>query len=138
MFLELGTTHGFDARRSFSRQHPTDGVWLTPRSHGEEGGILVAAIEVVASESPKTILGSIATLEIVSPALGIVLLEEEEIARRMIAAGESRESVDRYLNRLAESIDLQIKRSRQRLQRWTVESLRWRHARAHRVRYNIC
>src|SRR5262245_12601619 len=87
MFLELGRLQGFAVRRQFSIAYPTDGVWLTKAGHGEEAGLPIAAIEVVVSESPKTILGSIATLENVSPAIAIVLVHEDEISRRLLRLG---------------------------------------------------
>ncbi len=128
-FLAIGARHGYRTRRSFSQQFPSDGVWLTPPAHGAVvGGLPVAALEVVVSESPKTILGSIAVLERIAPALGVVLLHEEEITRRLIRDGRSREEVNHYLDRAQARIDLHIASSRHRIQRWSSQYLNYLYA----------
>lgn len=125
-FLELGKCHGYDVRRSFSTQFPSDGVWLTAPTHGDVfGGLPVMALEVVVSESPKTILGSIAVLERIAPSLGVILLHEDEIARRLIRDGHARDAVNDYLQRTQERIDTHIASSRHRIQRWSNQYLQY-------------
>ena len=59
-FMQLGKKLGYAVRRSWSRDLPTDGVWLTDCPLSLDGQILVAA-EVLASEKGKVMLGSLAT-----------------------------------------------------------------------------
>ncbi|MGG6382448.1 hypothetical protein [Paenarthrobacter sp. NEAU-H11] len=81
------------------------------------------ALEVVVSESPKTILGSIAVLEQIAPALGVILLQEDEIARRLIRDGRSRQDVTDYIQRTQDRIDLHLASSRHRIERWSFQYL---------------
>jgi hypothetical protein len=123
-FLALGERHGYVTRRTYSRRFPSDGVWLTPPGHGDGlAGLPVVALEVVVSESPKTILGSIGVLEQIAPALGVILLHEDEITRRLIRDGHSRAAVSRYLDRAQDRIDTHISSSRHRIERWSAEYL---------------
>jgi hypothetical protein len=57
LFLELGRRRGFSVRRQFTKLYPTDGVWLTRLQPDDEAEVPIAAIEVICSESPKTVLG---------------------------------------------------------------------------------
>lgn len=126
MFLAVGERHGYHTLRSFTRQFPSDGVWLTPASHGEVAGNLpIAALEVVVSESPKTILGSVAVLERIGPALGVLLLHEDEIVRRLVRDGRNREEANRHLQQAEARIDLHIASSRHRIQRWSYQYLNY-------------
>ncbi|WP_158086306.1 hypothetical protein [Mycobacterium asiaticum] len=128
MFEELGRWYGFEPRRQHSRGFPADGVWLLGSCYGPAFGELpVVAIEVVASESPKTILGSIATLERVGAALGIVLVQEDEIARRLVRDGASRADVQAYLARTHAHIDGHLASVRHRIERWSFEQLSHAH-----------
>src|SRR5690348_13291052 len=95
MFLALGRRHGYQVRRQFTTEMPTDGVWLAGRDHGEFGGLPIAAIEVLVSEGSKTRLGSIATLEQVSPSVAIVLVHDVEMIRRIVRDGGTREQAER-------------------------------------------
>jgi len=79
LFERLGQQLGYRARRSWTRQYPTDGVWLLDASHVGFDELPVAALEVVVSETGKALRGSISTLEMVSPALGILLVQDQEI-----------------------------------------------------------
>ncbi|MGY2127470.1 hypothetical protein [Blastococcus sp. SYSU DS0617] len=123
-FLALGERHGFKTRRSFTSAFPSDGVWLTRSTHGDAvGGLPVVALEVVVSESPKTILGSIAVLERIAPSLGVLLVHEDEIARRLVRDGRSREEVSRYLEHTQARVDMHIATSRHRIERWSSQYL---------------
>ena len=66
---------------------PTDGVWLLPSSGLYFSEAPAVAVEVSVSEGPKAIKGSIDTLAEVSPALGILVLNEAEIRRCTLVRG---------------------------------------------------
>jgi hypothetical protein len=87
LFEDLGRELGYTVKRSFSRRHPTDGIWMPGGRGPRYCAIPVIAMEVIVSESRKTMRGSLVTLECVSPALGIFLVHEEEMRRRMIRRG---------------------------------------------------
>ncbi len=129
-FLELGTALGFDAARTYTRAHPTDGVWVFGRETGMLKGLPAAAVEVIVSESSKAIGGSVHRLEIVSPVLGILVVHEEEIRRRLTRAGASDAHIAAAIARDALTIDEHIHHSKQRLQRWTFAQLHWAWSRA--------
>jgi hypothetical protein len=82
-------------------------------------------VEVVVSESSKAIGGSVHRLEIVSPVLGILVVHEEEIRRRLTRAGASDAHIAAAIARDALTIDEHIHHSKQRLQRWTFAQLHW-------------
>lgn len=84
LFEALGRQLGYEVRRSFSPSLPTDGVWYTESRFGALPPVPVVAIELIVSEASKTIRGSLVTLELVSPALGILLVHEEEIRRGVL------------------------------------------------------
>ncbi len=84
------------------------------------------AIEVVVTESPKSIKGSISTLTAVSPALGIIVLHEDEIRRGLIRAGMDPLVIDKRVARQRGNVEELIDRSSQRLVLWTFARLRRR------------
>lgn len=87
-FLHLGRLRGYVTQRSYSPELPTDGIWCPPR---EEFGTMVpvVALEVAASESPKTMQGSVMVLSAVAPALGLLVIQDEEITRRVLRDGRT-------------------------------------------------
>jgi hypothetical protein len=93
LFEALGRRYGYEVRHSYSKSLPTDGVWYMGQQFGALPPVPVVAIEVVVSESSKSIRGSVVTLELVSPALGILLIHEEEMRRRLVRAGAAPEGV---------------------------------------------
>jgi hypothetical protein len=125
-FERLGRQLGYRCRRSWTREHPTDGVWLldTPQVGFDE--LPVAALEVVVSETGKALRGSISTLEMVSPALGILLVQDHEIRRGLVRAGASPESAAMHLRRLLATTEADLSRSRQRIALWTFDQLQRR------------
>ena len=125
MFLELGTALGFDTARTYTRAHPTDGVWIFGRDTGMLRGLPAVAVEVLVTESSKAIAGSVHRLEIVSPVLGILVVHEEEIRRRLTRVGASDAHIAAAIARDALAIDDHIHHSKQRLQRWTFAQLHW-------------
>lgn len=127
-FCDLGRARGFTPKLTFSPTLPTDGVWLAESVAGTV--MPVVAIEVLVSESRKTIRGSVLTLELVSPALGIVLVHEEELRRRHIRSGGSGAEADRRVQMVRQQAEQLAAASRQRLEVWSFQQLRLAHARA--------
>lgn len=125
-FAEIGRALGYGYRKTWSRGAPTDGVWLSrpPNLNGEE--LPIAAIEVAASESPKSLRGSVATLCHVSPALGIVLLHDEEIVRRLVRHGRSREYAYAAVWNLTSLLRDELASQRQRIEIWNPRELKRR------------
>lgn len=98
MRQRLGRAAGFGYRRTWSRELPTDGVWVLPGSAFAGDELPVAALEVVVTEGPKSIKGSLDILAEVSPALGVLVIHEEEIRRGLVRRGVLTEEIDRRLN----------------------------------------
>jgi hypothetical protein len=126
MFLGLGRALGYDPRLSFSRALPTDGAWLSPALGVDAPAVPVVAIEVVVSESRKTIRGSLLTLEMVSPSLGVILVHEEELRRRHVRAGRSSDEAQRRISSLRQHAAELAAGSRQRIEVWTFAALQRR------------
>jgi len=85
----------------------------------------LAALEVANSESPKVIKGSLTTLA-VSPSLGILVIQEEDIRRRLIRTGESPEFSDKYVEKkLADAREL-ARKFHQRIEVWSFAQLKAR------------
>jgi hypothetical protein len=123
LFEALGRRYGYEVRRSYSKSLPTDGVWYMGRHFGALPPVPVVAIEVLVSESRKTIRGSVVTLELVSPALGILLVHEEEMRRRLVRAGASPEVVTaRVAAARAHAREL-VANARQRIEIWSFADL---------------
>jgi hypothetical protein len=127
MFLAMGHALGYQARRTWSAELPTDGVWLSPAGGGPFGGLPVVALEVIVTEGPKTVKGSIQTLAAVSPALGLVCLQEEEIRRGLIRRGIGPQEVERRLARQQDQIGEQLRRCPHRIELWSFGQLRRRY-----------
>ena len=126
LFRRMGEHLGYKARRSWTREHPTDGVWVLASAHFGYDEVPIAALEVVVTESGKSLRGSIATLEAVSPAVAVLLVQDREIRRGLIRAGASQEQVTRYLGHLMRSAVSDASRSRQRIAVWTFDQMECR------------
>ncbi len=126
-FLEIGRALGFIPRRTFSETAPTDGIWLLPMSIGRFRELPVAAIEVVASEGLKTWRGSIHTLEVVSPAVGYLLLQDEEVRRRLARSGKNDSEIEATLGRTLDQMREAVAQTRQRIEVLQMENLRYLH-----------
>ena len=87
LFARLGQSKGFEVRRTHSQTLHSDGIWLVRDPIFPLRQIPLAAIEVIVSESTKSMRGSIGVLEEISPAVAIILLQEEEIRKRNIKKG---------------------------------------------------
>jgi hypothetical protein len=131
-FLEAGTALGYATRRTYSADWHTDGVWLLRDSLlGRD--IPVAAIEVIVSEGKKTRQGSIFVLETISPALGIVLLHDEEIRRGMWRNGATDAHIEREITHREEHLRSLAEGSKQRIEVWRTANLDYVHDHALRT-----
>jgi hypothetical protein len=124
LFAAVGSRIGFDVRRTYSTAMPTDGVWLLRSPIKILHGTPVVAMEVPITESMKSLRGSVSTLEAVSPSLAMLLIQDEDIRRRLIARGASEEIADREIHSLTTKIRSLIATSRQRFEVWSVGDLR--------------
>ena len=127
LFLEIGEAKGYQISRTFSESSPTDGVWFVPGSFGEMEHLPVAALEVAASESPKAWKGSIATIEEVSPAFGVLLLQDEVMRSRLGRQGWSTDDVELEIQRVHDAMQSVALRSKQRLTVMNMATLRYQH-----------
>src|SRR2546422_25023 len=124
LFLALGRKLGYPVRLQWSRHLPTDGVWLAGGRHPRVAGLPLVALEVVVTEGPKSVRGSIATLAAVSPSLGVLLVNEEEIRRVLIRDGVAVEAVDRSLGHQLRHLDDLLRTTNQRFEIWSFAHLR--------------
>jgi hypothetical protein len=127
MFAQIGRALGFEVRQTWTRELPTDGVWLFSGTGMVLPMAPAVALEVAVSEGPKALKGSIDTLAEVSPALGVLMIDDAEIRRGMLRDGIAAEVID---NRLAARFDLvhnRISRSQQRIEIWNYSTLRFKY-----------
>ncbi len=127
MFEALGHKLGYPSRRRWSAALPTDGVWLAPDGVAGWENLPVVAIEVVVSESPKVSRGSISTLCAVSPALGVIVLQDEEIRRGFAKKGMAESEIAKRLKLQREHLEGQAARTVQRIVVWDLGQLRRRY-----------
>ncbi|KOX20256.1 hypothetical protein ADK67_30930 [Saccharothrix sp. NRRL B-16348] len=85
------------------------------------------AVEVIVSEGAKAIRGSIGVLEAVSPALGLLIVQDDDIARRLRSQGYTEERIQQTLKHTIEQINDHISHTRQRLDVWTYTYLHRRY-----------
>jgi hypothetical protein len=126
IFRELGAALGYTPTASFSPTLPTDGVWTVAAPLPNSAPLPVVAVEVVVSESRKTVRGSILTLEMVSPALGVLLIHEDELRRRHIRAGGTSAEADRRVESVRSHALEFASTSRRRIEVWSFAVLRQR------------
>lgn len=123
MFLAIGKALHYKTRLTWSRELPTDGVWLLPG----DGYLLpetpAVALEVAVSEGPKAIKGSIDTLAEISPALGVLVINEVEIRRGALRSGVSTASIERGIQARFTAAHDRLSRHQQRLEVWSFEQL---------------
>jgi hypothetical protein len=96
-------------------------------NHVDFGRLPLVAAEIIVSESQKALRGSVTTLEMVSPAFGLLLLHNEEIRRMLVGAGASPDQARNHVLRLKGQVEDLAARSRQRLEVWTFGRLRHRY-----------
>lgn len=123
LFLDLGSTLGFKTALSWSQEEPGDGVWLYSSPVLGGADFPFAAIEVVVSESRKSIRGSIDTLSAISPALGILLIHDSEIRRRIIRRGGTTADANAAIDRAVHTATDAALKTRQRTEVWTPSQL---------------
>lgn len=81
--LAIGEALGYRCRPSFKKHAMSDAVWLDGRSRRYTGEMLpVVAFEILSFETKKEIMDCIMTLQAISPALGVLVVIEEEYAQR--------------------------------------------------------
>ncbi|HEX6509213.1 MAG TPA: hypothetical protein VF221_16415 [Chloroflexota bacterium] len=126
MFLAIGRAMGHEVRKSFSSTQPGDGVWLEARP-GILAGMPMAAIEVLVSEGAKEICGSVHRLEAISPVLGVIVVQEDEITRRLTRLGLNTSRIETVIANDIALVDSCLTTSKQRIQRWSFAQLKWVH-----------
>lgn len=85
--------------------------------------IPIVATEVIVSESIKVIRGSIRTLEEVSPAIAVIIVNEGEIASKLINMGVSKEEIAKRIDKIKKFIAGETEKSCQRFEIWTEKKL---------------
>jgi hypothetical protein len=111
----------------FSPHWPADGVWLRPEDPCVGlPEFPVAAVEIVVSALGKTLVGSVSTLELIAPALAVVMVADDEVLRSAVRSGMREADVAALLTAVHSRLDGLISRSRQRFEIWTTEQLRRR------------
>lgn len=123
MFQALGAALGYVTARTWSRALPTDGVWLSQTDNGGLGILPIAALEVVVSEGVKQMRGSIATLMEVSPAVGVIVLQDHEIRRGCIRDGMSADAVQRLIAHRTCWLANEVRAKSQRIVVWAFDEL---------------
>ncbi len=123
MFLEIGKALGYRTRLMWSRELPTDGVWLLPGDGYALPEVPAVALEVAVSEGPKALRGSIDTLAEISPALGILIINDAEIRRGALREGLSAEVIERRVAERVAAAHNRISRHQQRIDVWGFAQL---------------
>jgi hypothetical protein len=127
LWLRLGERLGYRAESIFSQKWPSDGVWILPSVPCLGLPRLpVAAAEVVVSEGAKNLAGSVSTLEVISPSLAVIVLNEEEIFRGAVRSGKGEADISVRLTAVHSRLNDLISRSKQRFEIWSIEQLRRR------------
>ena len=94
-FEQIGISRGFKVKKIFTREIPTDGVWFY-KEKIVDLSLPIVALEVAVSESAKLLKGSLMTLQEVSPSLGILVLHDKEMRRKVIRNGGNMAKVETY------------------------------------------
>lgn len=127
MFLAMGQALGFKTRPTWSRELPTDGVWLVSTDELLLPELPAVALEVAVSEGPKAIKGSIDTLAEVSPALGILVINDAEIRRGAIRKGVDPQTIERRIRSRFDAAHDRARRHQHRLAVWGYDELAQRY-----------
>ena len=110
--------------RPAARASPILRTASPPASQGPRfATVPIAAVEVIVSESRKTLRGSIVTLECVSPALAVVVIHEQEIRSPAIRHGMTPAVAARQVELLTEQAKSLAAQSRQRIEVWSFDRL---------------
>ena len=119
MFAKLGRSLGYETRLTWSQSLPTDGVWLLPTDGYVLPNTPAVALEVAVSEGPKAIKGSIDTLAEVSPALGVLLINDMEIRRGGLRKGLDPVVVESQIESKFAAAGERLIRHQQRIELWS-------------------
>jgi len=122
-FQKLGAKLGYTVKRRYSYQYPTDGVWFIPHPLNPAEVVPLVAIEVIVSESSKTIKGSIRTLEAVSPSVAILLIHEVEFLRRLTLKGMSHDNALNRVEAIKKTLLNETSKSLQNFEIWNEKNL---------------
>ena len=135
IFLEWGKRQGYLVRREFSQTLPTDGIWIDNKDLFNLNAPY-AAIEVLASEKGKVILGSINTLERVSPSIAILVMQDKVLERRLLKKQLPMQEIENEVNSQFEKIKKAVEKSTQRFLVWKTGAL-IAHGSEKGVSYNV-
>ena len=124
IFLNAGEALGYKTQRAFNSYLPSDGIWLHNNNVFSEP-LPFIALEVIVSESRKSLIGSVTTLEEISPTIGILLVHDKEIHRVNARKGVDMNIIHRKIDLYLDHLTKLSNRSRQRLVVWTFENLNW-------------
>jgi len=104
--LQIGESLGYRVRRSFSKHSRGDAVWIDPRSLKFSGrGLPVVAFEILTFELYREIKDCIMNLQSISPALGVLVVIEDEYAERSRKLVRyDRESYPEHIKRVAKKL----------------------------------
>jgi hypothetical protein len=82
--LEIGKKLGYEVKKLFSRDAQGDVTWFVKmdKKIASKGILPLVSFEILSSELLKGMRGSIATLQRISPALGVLVVLEDEYARK--------------------------------------------------------
>jgi hypothetical protein len=133
MLRDIIEGRGLRFAKTFSPTLPTDGVGFAPIGLGPFADVPMVAAEVVASESPKGWRGSLHTLERVSPALAVLVFQDEEYRRRLGRRGWDVDVIERSIANTLATMNEEVAASRQRVIILTMDQLRYQH-RVHTAR----
>jgi len=82
--MQIGKKLGYIASPRFSKDPQGDVIWysVVNKKVYSDRKFPIIAFEVLCSETPKLIKGSIATLQHISPSLGVLVIIDEEYAKK--------------------------------------------------------
>ena len=108
--LEIGEALGYKVRRSFSRHSRGDAVWIDPRSlKFSKKGLPVVAFEILTFELYREIKDCIMNLQSISPALGaLVVIEDEYATKSEKLVRYDRESYPEHIKKVAGSLSERV------------------------------
>jgi hypothetical protein len=126
LFEIIGLSLGFKFCQNWSQSTPGDGSWLWNTCVLRDSVFPIATIEVAVSESLKRLRGSISTIELISPSLGVLLIQEEEIRRGLLRKGIEAVKAENIISNIITTMEKEVSMSKQRIEIWTMKELRAR------------
>ncbi len=122
--LEIGEALGYKVRRSFSKHSRGDAVWIDPRSMRLfKKGLPAIAFEILTFELYREIKDCIMNLQSISPALGVLVVIEDEYAERSKKlVMYDRESYPEHIKKIARKLSEGVSLS-SRIEVWDQESI---------------